>query len=96
MRPTVQVPAGVWTQLSTADVTAISVQNQNGYMVHLMVTAGAVAPTTTPPETPGDIQLFPGVVWAADLSLAQLRPGVTGTRVYAYSTLPARLSVSHA
>ncbi len=89
---TVQLVAGTWTQLTTADVTALRVQNVNGYNIRVMATAGATPPTTLD----GSIVLAPLMVWATDLTLAQAFPGVTGTRVYGYCDNPARVSVSHA
>lgn len=89
---TVSVPAGAWTQLTNADVSAIRAQNLNGYPIKIMGTVGAVAPTTDA----GAIVLAAGQAIAADLTLAQLFPGVTGAnRVYAFSDAPALVSVSH-
>jgi hypothetical protein len=86
-------PAGVWTLLTDAAVTALRVQNSSGLNVHLMATVGLVPPT----DTSGSLTLGPQQTLAADLSLAQLWPGVAGAnRVYAYAFLNASLSVSHA
>ena len=43
---TVAVSARTWTQLTNADVSALRVQNINGYSITIMGTVGAVAPTT--------------------------------------------------
>ena len=89
---TVAVPARTWTQLTNADVSAIRVQNLNGYPIKIMGTVGAVAPTTDA----GALVLAAGQAIAADLTLAQLFPGVSGAnRVYAFSDAPALVSVSH-
>ena len=89
---TVAVPARTWTQLTNADVSAIRVQNINGYTIEIMGTVGAVAPTSDA----GAIVLAAGQAIAADLTLAQLFPGVAGAnRVYAFSDAPALVSVSH-
>ena len=90
---TVAVPARTWTQLTNADVSAIRVQNLNGYPIKIMGTVGAVAPTSDA----GALVLAAGQAIAADLTLAQLFPGVSGAnRVYAFSDAPALVSVSHA
>ena len=89
---TVAVPARTWTQLTNADVSALRVQNLNGYSIKIMGTVGAVAPTTDA----GALVLAAGQAIAADLTLAQLFPGVSGAnRVYAFSDAPALVSVSH-
>lgn len=90
---TVAVPAGTWTQLTNADVSALRVQNLNGYAIELKATVGATAPT----NDAGAIVLAAWQAIAADLTLAQLFPGVSGAnRVYAFSDAPALVSVSHA
>ena len=90
---TVTVPAGTWTQITNANVTALRVQNLNGFPIKIKATAGAVAPT----DAAGAITLLPHAAIAADLTLAQLFPGVSGAnRVYAFSDAPALVSVSHA
>lgn len=89
----IALTAGVWGQLTNADVTALRVQNLNGYEIKIKATVGAVAPTSDA----GAIVLAAGQAIAADLTLAQLFPGVSGAnRVYAFSDAPALVSVSHA
>ena len=88
----VAIPARTWTQITNADVSALRVQNINGYSIKIMGTVGAVAPTTDA----GALVLAAGQAIAADLTLAQLFPGVSGAnRVYAFSDAPALVSVSH-
>jgi hypothetical protein len=93
------IPPREWTQLTTADATAVAVQNFNspngGAAVYLIATAGAVVPTATPSAL-GCKRLEGGQIIAADLTLAQLWPGISGTRLYAYCDQPAQVSVSHA
>ena len=89
---TVAVSARTWTQLTNSDVSALRVQNLNGYPIEIMGTVGAVAPTSDA----GALVLAAGQAIAADLTLAQLFPGVSGAnRVYAFSDAPALVSVSH-
>jgi hypothetical protein len=91
---TVTYPANTWTQITDASVTAIRVQNQSIFTVSLSATSSAVAPT----NLSGAIELAGGETLAADLTLAQLFPGVTGaTRLWVYPVgHPAVLSISHA
>lgn len=89
----IALTAGVWGQLTNADVTALRVQNLNGYEIKIKATVGAVAPT----DATGAITILPYGAIAADLTLAQLFPGVAGAnRVYAFADIPAIVSVSHA
>ena len=90
---TISLPPKTWTQITTADVIALRVQNQSGYDIRLMATAGAVAPASSA----GSIMLRPYEALAADLSLSYLWPGVAGAnRVYAICETGAEVSVSHA
>lgn len=83
----------VWTLLTDSAVTAIRVQNKSVQSIMLQATFGAVPPTVFD----GSVMLFGKQTLAADLTLAQLWPGVTGAdRVYAYVDNPVALSVSHA
>lgn len=89
----IPVSAGVWTLLSNSDITAIRVHNLSGYAVRLQAAAGAIPPISTR----GSMPLPAGETLAADLTLAQLWPGVVGAnRLYAYADLNLSLSVSHA
>ena len=88
----IALTAGTWGLLTNSDVTALRVQNLNGYEIKIAATVGAVAPT----NAAGAITLLPYAAIAADLTLAQLFPGVSGAnRVYAFSDAPALVSVSH-
>lgn len=86
-------PAGVWTQLTNGDVTALMVHNPSSLSVLLKATAG----TTAPVDTGGGIMLGPKETLTAATELAHLWPGVSGAnRVWAYPGDPVSLGVSHA
>jgi len=91
----ITVTSSVAVQLTNANCSRIRVQNRSSTdAVLLMATATAVAPGSFA----GGIALLPGQTLAADLTLADLWPGVAGAaRVYAISTgSSVTLSVSHA
>ena len=89
----VTIPALTWTQLTNANATAIRVQSVILSEMTLQATNGVTAPTTQV----GAIVLAGGAVLAADLTIAQLWPGVTGAnRVWAFARTPSVASVSHA
>ena len=89
----VAIPAITWTQLTNANATAIRVQSVSGSEMTLQATNGVTAPTTQV----GAIVLAGVAVLAADLTIAQLWPGVTGAnRVWAFATAASVASVSHA
>jgi len=89
----VAIPALTWTQLTNANTTAIRVQSVILSEMTLQATNGVTAPTTQV----GVIVLAGGAVLAADLTIAQLWPGVTGAnRVWAFATAASVASVSHA
>lgn len=88
----VALTAGEWVQLTNANATAIRVHNFIGYPVILQATAG----TTPPPSRGGAITLQSGGTLAADLTIAQLWPGVAGAnRLWAMSDISMTVSVSH-
>lgn len=90
---TITPPSGVWTQLTSGDATAVRVQNISGYSVKLSATNGGTAPT----DAKGALELGPMQTMAADLTLAQLWPGVSGAnRLWVLSDMGATVSVSHA
>lgn len=85
--------AQTWTLLTNSDVTALRAQNRGTLPCYLQGTVGANAPS----NSDGAISLAPGDVLAADLTLAQLFPGVSGAnRVYALCATTSVISVSHA
>jgi len=90
---TLTLTANTWTQVTDGNVTAIRVVNEGIEPIWLQATVGAIAPTSTA----GAVSLGAGQVLAADLTLAQLWPGVGGAnRVYALSPRASKVSVSHA
>lgn len=89
----VPLPAGVWTQLTNANASALRVQNRSASSILLKATVGEGAPT----NDQGAIELMPGEILAADMTLAQLWPEPAGVnRVYAMSFVGGTASVSHA
>jgi len=91
----VDIPLATWTQLTNANASAIRVQQVSGTSGLLMLqsTNGVTAPTTLV----GVIVLKSGDVLAADLTIAQLWPGVAGAnRVWAFASTASVASVSHA
>jgi trimethylamine:corrinoid methyltransferase-like protein len=93
----VTVPENTATQLTNANAAAIRVHadpRSCSVEVELQATAGATAPASWA----GSVVLRPGETLAADLTIAQLWPGVTGAnRVWARSLRSGvSLSVSHA
>jgi len=89
----VTIPTLTWTQLTNANATAIRVQSVSGSEMRLQATNGITAPSTQV----GVIVLAGGAVLAADLTIAQLWPGVNGAnRVWAFANTASVASVSHA
>jgi hypothetical protein len=88
----VSLDADTWTQLTDANVTAITFQNRGPADVLIAVTASATAPT----DQLGAVRYRKGE-GELNVSLASLAPGVTGTRVYAYAEgYGSDMHVSHA
>lgn len=89
----VTIPAATWTMITSSDVTSLRIQNIGTFASDIQATTGQVAPTSNA----GAINLDAGQVIPADLTLADLFPGVSnGVRVWAYSDNETTLSVSHA
>ena len=89
----VEIPPAVWTQLTNADASSIRVQSVSATEMRLQATTGVTAPSTLL----GTIVLGGGNVLAADLTIAQLWPGVDGApRVWAFANTGSVASVSHA
>ena len=90
---TVTLTPNTWMQLTDANVTAARVQNYGASPVYVMATVGAVAPV----NFNGAILLDTGSAFAADLTLAQLWPGIVGgNRIYAFCDKAVPVSISHA
>ena len=86
------IPTGVWTQLTDANVTAITFQvRPTAFGVFIKGTTGATAPT----NTDGAIY-YPPNFGEANVSLADLFPGIAAVRVWALSDAPSLVMVSHA
>lgn len=89
---TVSVPERTWTQLTDADVSAITFQNLGSYAVRISATAGA-----TPPGDLDGALIYNPHQGERNVSLADLVPGVAGAnRVWAWAPLPLSVAVSHA
>lgn len=89
----VTLAAGAWTQITDGDVTSLRVQNvgTGAIWIKARVGAGALA------SLGGAICLDPLMTIGADMTLAELFPGVSGAnRVYAWSDMGGIASVSHA
>jgi hypothetical protein len=84
------LPIGAWTQLTDADVTAITFQNKSGNYILVKGTVGATAPT----NNDGAIRYNPGQ-GERSVSLSDLFPGISASRVYAYALNGAEVMVSH-
>jgi hypothetical protein len=85
---------GDWTQLTNGDVSAIRVHTSSVNQVILQASNG----TTEPASDAGSLPLAAGSTLAADLTLAQLWPGISGAnRLWAKPIGgDVLLSVSHA
>lgn len=87
------LPKDVWTLLTNVNVAAARVQNRCMTSIELQATNG----TTPPTGTNATLTLLAGEILAADMTLAQLWPGVTGAnRLWALSWTDTSVSVSHA
>jgi hypothetical protein len=93
---TITCAAGAWTLLTDSNVTALRVVHLGTEGIWLQATVGATPPSGLA-GTAGALPLLPNQILAADLSLADLFPGVSGAnRVYAYAPALTKVSVSHA
>lgn len=82
------------TLLTDGAVAACRVSNKTGYVVLLQATATTTAPTSRA----GGVPLMPSATAAADLTLADLFPGIGAGAMYlwAYADGGGAVSVSHA
>jgi hypothetical protein len=93
---TIPCPAGVWTLVTTNNVSSVRVSNLGSEIVWLQATLGAVPPSG-PNATAGAIPVYPQQTLTADLGLLYLFPGVeNANRIYAMCAAPNSISVSHA
>ena len=89
---TITLTAQTWTQLTDADITAITFQNRSDYDVFITVQNGTTAPTSF-----DDALRYGPKQGEAARDLADLAPGVTTpNRVFAWSKQAADVFVSHA
>lgn len=93
---TVVIPEAEWAQLTNADVTRITFQNQTpGQTIYVAGTSDA----TEPSSTDGAIVYGPGE-GEANTQLLNLFPGLSAVRVWAYNDFQGsgsvKVFVSHA
>jgi len=90
---TLTLTAGVWNEITDADISSITFQNISPYPAFVTATSGAT-PSSTDPEDA--IRYNPGQ-GERNVQLADLFPGVAGAnRVFVYSNGVATVFVSHA
>lgn len=87
----ISITPETWTQLTDANVTSITFQNRGSSHILVKGTTGATAPT----DDLGAIRYNPGQ-GERNVSLADLFPGISAARVYAYCETGASVMVSHA
>ena len=89
---TVNIPANTWTQITDANVAALTFQNISGNFVRVKGTAGTTAPT----DLAGSLRYNPGQ-GERNVDLADLFPGVAGVnRLWVFATDGAQVVVSNA
>lgn len=89
---TIQLSANTWTQLTNADVSAITFQNISSYHVFVKATADTTAPTSVS----GAISYNPGQGERNTL-ISDLFPGIAGAdRLWAFCDQAVSVFVSHA
>ncbi len=88
---TVTATPNVWTQVTDANVSAITFQNVSGYHGMFSGTTGATAPTSMA----GAIRYNPGQGERSVL-MADLFPGIAAVRLWVLSEQAISVMVSHA
>lgn len=84
--------AAGWTQATDADVTAIRIQHNGAFQIQ--VQRGS---NSEPASLAGAITVNPGQIVPADVLIADMWPGVSGSRVWIWSDLQqGGVSISHA
>jgi hypothetical protein len=86
---TVNVPPGVWTQITDADVTEITFQNVSDFTIWVKGTTNTTAPT----DRLGALRYAPGL--GDDRPLATLFRGIAAVRVWVFADNGASVTVSH-
>lgn len=86
----ITVTGGAWTQLTNANTNSITFQSLGGRTLYVKGTTGAVAPT----DFDGALRYEKG---EGELNqvLADLWPGISAVRVYAYCDDTQEVAVSH-
>jgi hypothetical protein len=89
---TIVIPSRAWTQISNADITAITFQNVGSNHILIVASVGVTTPTTTN----GAIRYNPGQ-GERNASLADLFPGISGrNRVWCWAEDATPVMVSNA
>lgn len=90
---TIDLTAATWVQLTDADVSAATFQNNGSNAVFVVATSDATAPSSTA----GAIRYNPGAGERSSVALSDLFPGVTApARLYAYAPNGGQVFISHA
>lgn len=88
----VDIPANTWTQLTDADITAITFQNVGGHNLFIKATTDTTAPTNT-----NGAAVYPPGTGERNVALSDLFPGLASRdRLWAFGTEGGRVMVSHA
>lgn len=87
----VTLTADDWTQLTDANITTITFQNKGTYHILVKGTTDATKPT----NEDGAIRYNPGQ-GELNAALADLFPGISAVRVWAYADKSLDVMVSHA
>lgn len=88
---TIKIPKGQWTQITNANVTAARVQNVGTSTVYIQARSGT-----------GDVELRGAITLKQVMGVASLTMSVefagvpSANRLYAYSDLGGKVSISHA
>lgn len=88
---TLDLTAGEWTELTSADVTAITFQNVSGGALLVKGAANATAPTDDLSAV-----IYSPLEGERAAALADLFPGIAAKRVYGKSSSGGKVMVSHA
>lgn len=84
------IPAGTWTEITNADASAITFQNQGTATLSVAATTGA-APSST-----DAILSYDYLAGEYNIALAAMAPGIAATRVWVHSSTKTKVMVSHA
>lgn len=93
---TLNVTKATWTMVTNALTSAVCLQNQSG---HHAIFVKATTNTTAPTTTDGAIRILPNQIVPADLTLAQLFPGIVTTTGHIWvlnNDIDCTISIGHA